>query len=140
MRHPTRNRALAALAALALVQLFHLLDVLRYADEAEFPAVLVDPLAVTGIGAATVAAVAVARNKPTGPQLTTAAGGAVAIGFLLYHGIPVDIGLNNPYWGPDSDGADAIRWISVLGAIGAGAIAAWYGRRMLHPEPAGPRF
>lgn len=128
MHNRIRYRALVALAALALVQLFHLLDVLRYAEGAEFPRVLLDPLAVTGIGSATGAWVATACNARIGPKLTIAAGTAVAAGFLIYHGLPVDIGVNNPYWGPDSHGADAVQWLSVLAVIATGATAAHCGR------------
>ncbi len=130
MHNRLRTHTLVALAALALVQLFHLLDVLRYADDAEFPAVLIDPLAISGIGAAIVASLTVATSRRHGAQLSIAAGGAVAIGFVLYHGIPVDLAVNNPYWGPDSDGADAIQWLSVLGAIAAGVTASSLGWQM----------
>lgn len=129
-----RMRSLIALAVLALVQAGHLLDVLRYADDAGFPAVLADPLAITGIGAATLALITVATRQRIGPLAAIAAGGGVAIGFLLYHGLPIDIGINNPYWGPDSEGADAIQWITVLGAITAGLWAAWLGRELLEED------
>lgn len=122
-----RRTLLFALAALALVQLAHLLDVLRYADEAEFPSVLLDPLALVGIGAATVAFVSVLRRWRTAREIAIAAGGGVAVGFTLYHGIPFDIGVNNPYWGGDAD-SDPIRWLTVLAAIAVGAWAVWLAR------------
>lgn len=114
-----RSTLLVALATLALIQLAHLLDVLRYADDATFPSVLADPLAIAGITAATVAIVAVARRWRHAHDVAITAGGTVAVGFTLYHGIPIDLGVNNPYWGPDGH-ADLIRWLTVLAAIAAG--------------------
>ena len=123
MTDRTRTRLLVALAALAVVQLAHLLDVLRYAEDAEFPSVLGDPLALTGIGMALAAFVAVLRGWRLARELAIAAGAGVAIGFTLYHGIPFDIGVNNPYWGADAD-SDLIRWLTVLAAIAVGAVVA----------------
>jgi len=50
--------------------------------------------------------------------------GLSTVGFVLYHGMPVDIGVTNPYWGPDAEVADAIQWATVLAAIAVGAWAA----------------
>lgn len=119
-RRPT---LLLALATLAAVQLAHLLDVLRYADDATFPSVLADPLAIVGITAASVASVAVARRWRHARNIAITAGGSVAVGFTLYHGIPIDLGVNNPYWGPDGH-ADLIRWLTVLAAIAVGGWSA----------------
>ncbi len=53
------------------------------------------------------------------------AGLGVGVGFLLYHGIPVDLGANNPYWGTPDANADAIMWASVIALILIGAWTAW---------------
>src|SRR5690348_8469554 len=98
----TRHRILVvALLVLALVQLAHLVDGLRYSPNASFPGVLSDPPAMFGVTAALISAIAVARRERIGPTLAIATGAAVAIGFTLYHGIPVRLRHNNPYWGPD---------------------------------------
>ncbi len=115
---------LVALLALALVQLAHLLDVFRYADHARWSSVLLDRPALFGIGAAAVAFIAVSRRERFARQLAAGAGGIVAVGFTLYHGIPFDLGVNNPYWGPDAD-ADLVRWLTVLAAIAVGGWTVW---------------
>jgi hypothetical protein len=119
-----RRTLLVALLALALVQLAHLLDVFRYADDAKLSSVLLDRQALFGIGAAAVAFVAVLRNERFARQLAAVAGGVVAVAFTLYHGIPFDLGVNNPYWGPNAH-ADLIRWLTVIAAIAVGVWTAW---------------
>lgn len=125
----TDKKLLIGTAALALVQLAHLLDVLRYADNAAFPAVLFDPLGVLGVGIAAAAFIAVAAKLEIGRTLALVAGATVAVGFTLYHGIPFDLGVNNPYWDTSGSQADAIQWLTVIGAIAIGASTAhtaWY--------------
>jgi hypothetical protein len=129
-----RRRLLLALLALAFAQLGHLLDVLRYARGAEFPSVLIDPAALFGIAAALVVFFAVLNQEPFARGLAIAAGASVAIGFTLYHGIPVRIGRNNPYWGPDGH-ADVIRWLTVLTAI----VIALYVVRLAYGMPLSQR-
>ncbi len=124
MAERSRTLLLVALVALALVQLAHLLDVMRYSHDAEFPSVLVDRQALIGIVAAIVAFLAVLTRAPRARELAMLAGGGVAVGFTLYHGIPFDLGVNNPYWGPDGN-ADLIRWLTVLAAIALGLSTVW---------------
>lgn len=118
-----RTKLVAATAALALTQIAHLFDVLRYDDSATIPELLTDPLALLGITIAGVAFVAVVTNSTHARAPAAFAGGFVAAGFLLYHGIPFDIGANNPYWGSGS--ADLIQWATVISAITAGAVTLW---------------
>lgn len=110
---------LLALVSLAIVQLGHLLDVLRYDPDASFPSVLENPRAFLGIGLAALAFIAVQMQWRVARGLALFAGGGVAIGFILYHGIPFDLGANNPYWGAHSH-ADLIRWLTVLATIAVG--------------------
>ncbi len=124
-----RTKLLAGTGALALVQLTHLLDVLRYSDTATFPRVLADPIALTGIGTATLAFAALAIHRPGGATLALVAGSAIALGFTLYHGLPFDLGVNNPYWGTGESSADLIQWSTVIGAI---AVGAWTARTAWH--------
>lgn len=120
-----RRKLLIGTAALAIVQFAHLLDVLRYGDDATFPAVLLDPLGVFGVGVAAAAFVAVAAELEVGRTLALVAGATVALGFTLYHGIPFDLGVNNPYWDASGSQADAIQWLTVIGAISIGAWIAY---------------
>jgi hypothetical protein len=122
MTMTTRTRLLTGAGLLVSVQIGHLLDVLRYADGVSLPEVLVNPLAWVGIGVALVAFLSAARGHRTARPLGVMAGLAVSVGFALYHGIPVDLGVNNPYWGPSGADADAIMWASVIALI---AIGAW---------------
>jgi hypothetical protein len=129
-RPNVRRRLMVGTAALAVLQVVHLLDVLRYDATASFPGVLADRQAVVGIGLASFAFVLLVVGHPAARVMTIAASVVVAAGFVLHHGIPVHIdGLTNPYWtSADGNRADWFRWATVLVliALGAGtAIAAW---------------
>lgn len=131
-RSSTRSTLLTATGGLALLQLVHLLDVLRYADDATFPGVLADPLAAIGIGLAVIAATALALRRPSARMWTIAASAGVAVGFLLHHGIPIDLGTNNPYFTlEDGNRADWFRWTTVVVLI---ALGAWTARAAWRSE------
>lgn len=132
-----RRRLLLGTGLLVAVQVGHLLDVLRYAEDVALVEVLVDPLAWVGIGIALTAFLAVAARHRAARRLAALAGAGVATGFLLYHGIPVDLGANNPYWGVPGADADAIMWASVLVLIAVGAWTAAIALRA--PEEPAPR-
>lgn len=125
----TRKRLLAATAALALIQLIHLIDVLRYAEDASFPGVLADPLAAIGIGLAIVAFAALVLGRRSARSWVIVASGAVALGFVLQHGIPVELGTNNPYFTLEGGNrADWFRWLTVIVLVALGswtALTAW---------------
>lgn len=134
-----RRRLLVGTAALAVLQLVHLLDVLRYDDTASFPGVLVDREAVVGIGLASVAFVLLVRRHPAARVMTIAASAVVALGFVLHHGIPVHLaGLTNPYWtSADGNRADWFRWTTVLVIIAVGGfvgMTAWRAPRDIFDE------
>jgi hypothetical protein len=114
-----RRTLLFALLALVLVQCAHLLDVFRYSDDAKVSSLLFERQGQFGVIAAVIAFIAVLRQERFARELAVAAGAIVAVGFTIYHGIPFDLGINNPYWGPDGD-ADLIRWLTVLAAIAVG--------------------
>lgn len=121
----TQTKLLSGTALLAIVQLAHLLDVLRYSETATFPSVLADPVAMTGIFTAAAAFLAVATRQIFGTTAALLAGAAISLGFTLYHGLPINLGLNNPYWGSSGSNADFIQWATVIAAI---AIGAWTAR------------
>ena len=54
--------------------------------------------------------------------MTVMASAIVAVGFVLHHGIPVQIdGVTNPYWtAADGNRADWFRWTTVLVIIAVG--------------------
>ena len=117
-----RRKLLVGTAALAALQLVHLLDVLRYDDTASFPGVLVDRQAIVGIGLASVAFVLLAVRHSAARVMTITASSIVALGFVLHHGIPVRFaGLTNPYWTSASGNrADWFRWTTVLVIVAVG--------------------
>jgi hypothetical protein len=134
-----RSRLLVGTAALAVLQLVHLLDVLRYDDTASFPAVLADRQAIIGIGLAGIAFALHVHRHPAARAMTITASAVVALGFVLHHGIPVHFaGLTNPYWtSADGNRADWFRWTTVLIIIAVGAVtgsAAWRARRDVFDE------
>lgn len=118
-----RTKLLVGTALLAVMQVAHLLDVLRYDETASFPALLADPLAVFGIGAATVAFIWTVQRRRTARAVALATGAAIAVGFVLVHGLPVELdGFNNPYWTKEEGNrADPVQWASVLVLVVLGA-------------------
>ena len=65
-------------------------------------------------------------------SLLTWTGVTVAVGFVLYHAIPISSPVTNPYVG-EPVGAPA--WIGVACAVAAGAWAAVEGFRSIDPSP-----
>lgn len=130
-----RAKLIAATAALTFTQVAHLLDVFRYDESATIAGVLTDPLALLGISIAGIALIAVVVGSNNAPGIATFAAAAVAAGFLLYHGIPFDLAVNNPYWGDST--ADFIQCATVIAAITAGASTCWLAPRTA--QRAGPK-
>jgi hypothetical protein len=100
------------LAALACLQLFHLIDDLRVDPTATLVSELVKPQAIAGVGGAILAIVLVSSGHRWGRPLAIAEASLVALGFILVHGIPVKSGPLHPYWGQGS--ADVIQWLGVV--------------------------
>ena len=120
-----RRRLLLGTGLLVVVQVGHLLDVVRYYEDATVIGALANPLGWVGIGVALAAFLTVAADHASARGMAMLAGLGVGVGFLLYHGIPVDLGANNPYWGTPDANADAIMWGSVIALI---LIGAWTAR------------
>lgn len=120
----SRARLLLGTLGLVATQIGHLLDVLRFADDASFPGVLADPLAAVGIGLAGAALVLLLARRRSGPTMAIAASVVVGGGFVVHHGIPVELGVNNPYWTLDGSRADGIQWATVVAIV---ALSAWTG-------------
>jgi FtsH-binding integral membrane protein len=124
-RMSLRQRLLLGTGLLVVVQVGHLLDVVRFYDDATIAGALANPLGWVGIGVALAAFLAVAADHSSARGMAMLAGLGVGVGFLLYHGIPVDLGANNPYWGTPDANADAIMWASVIALILIGVWTAW---------------
>jgi hypothetical protein len=77
---------------------------------------------------ASIAAVYGVRNdRPWGRRLLGLTGASVAVGFLLYHTLPIHSAVTNPYVGERSIGA--LQWAPVIAAILIGVWAAWESAR-----------
>jgi hypothetical protein len=81
---------------------------------------------------ASIAAVYGVRNdRPWGRRLLGLTGASVAVGFLLYHTLPIHSAVTNPYVGERSIGA--LQWAPVIAAILIGVWAAWESARDTSP-------
>ena len=116
----TGRRALALPAgALFVAQLVH--AAVPGPDEAGSSPVgpVVGLVLLAGSAAATLGA---AAGAGWARPLLRSTGWAVAVGFLLYHAVPVTSVLTFPYWGRPDVGP--VQWLPVLAAIAAGIWAA----------------
>jgi hypothetical protein len=123
-----RDRAVRALGALAALQLLHLLDELRTDEAADLASLLLRPQPIVGIGGALAALLLIRRGSPLGRTLALWLSAAVALGFLLSHGIPVESARTKPYWGDGS--ADAVQWLGVT-LVWAACVAVFVTARSL---------
>jgi hypothetical protein len=81
------------------------------------------PLGLLAIVANVVVLVGLRRRRSWAPTLAAVNGFGVAVGFLVYHGLPFHSWATNPYW----DAADAVDWLGVAVCVVAGAWCAWAG-------------
>lgn len=79
--------------------------------------------------AAIVATVAIVQHRDWGRRLLALTGAVVAVGFVLYHAIPVTGPLTNPYWGGDVEPVSGAAWATVVVSVAVGAWAAWEASR-----------
>lgn len=89
-------------------------------------------IGLVGLTATIVALVAALRRARSAPLLVGATGAAVAVGFVLYHGFPVDSAVTNSYW----QRGNAVDWAVVLVCIAVGAWCALEARRLASPAVA----
>ena len=132
-----RRHLLLGTSGLAVLQLVHLLDALRYSDDESVPGLLTSPAAVIGIGTVTVAFVLLLRSRPSARRWTIVAGGLIALGFVENHVVPAHLGGSNPYFTfEDGNRADWFRWLTVLALIALGSWTAWTAWRAGRTSPA----
>ena len=123
-----KDRTALALAALAALQLLHLLDDLRTDETADLAGIFLRPQPVIGIGGALAALILVRRDNPLGRTLALTVAGLVAFGFVLSHGFPEDTGPTHPYWGDGS--ADALQWLGFSLILATCAATATLARKL----------
>lgn len=115
----TSTRLQLALGALAALLIVHLLDGLRTDDDASFPAVLLSPQAMLGIGGSVAALVLERRRHAAARRLAAIVAGLIALGFVVVHGVPFASDRTEPYWGDGS--ADATQWVGLAAVLTAAA-------------------
>ena len=82
---------------------------------------LLGPIVGLGLLISSIAAlVGAAQGREWARRVLRTTGAIVAVGFLVYHAIPVKTPLNYPYWGDAT--ANVWQWTPVLAAM---AIGAW---------------
>jgi len=129
----TERRLFAAATALAVIQVVHAAIPAETESEG-----YVGP--VVGLGlliASIVAAVGAWQGRPWAPRLALVTGAFVAVGFTLYHAVPVHSPVTNPYPG---EPVGAASWLSVAASVAIGAWAAyegWRAERASQPAAAG---
>ena len=62
-------------------------------------------------------------GRPWAPALTGLTGASVAVGFLLYHALPITSPFTNPYW--DEPEIGIAQWAPVFACIGIGLWCAY---------------
>jgi hypothetical protein len=123
----TRNRLVAPAVALIAIQVIH--AAIPADTDAEGYAGLV--LGAISLVASIVALVGVRRGRDWARPLLGVTGASIAVGFVLYHALPIHGPFTNPYFGEDKIGL--LQWAPVIAAIAIGIWAAWEAFR---PEPA----
>ena len=83
-------------------------------------------LGAVALAASTAAFFGLRAAKPWARPLLGVTGAAVAVGFVLYHSLPIHSPFTNPYFG--TRGIGVLQWTPVVGAIAIGtwsAFEAW---------------
>jgi hypothetical protein len=111
----SQQRLMASAALLVAVQVVHAV----LPGSAEGGGSVVGPVGgVILLVAAVVAWVGAWQRRPWARLLLPWTGALVAVGFLLYHALPVRSPLTHPYWGRRDVGW--MQWLPVLAAIAVG--------------------
>ena len=80
-------------------------------------------LGLVALVASITALVGLRRGRPWARSLSGVTGISVAVGFVLYHALPIHSVLTNPYFGTDNIGL--LQWAPVIGAIAIGLWCGW---------------
>ena len=130
-----RRRLAVPLAALLATQAFHIAaTVANDGEPTAHHAGVGPPLHIAAVLATVGLLTWIRRRGPYGDVLTACAGAAVALAAVVYHLLPFETDVTNPFW----DGATRLQQVSVFAGIVAGA---WCVVRGLHtgPRPASAR-
>jgi hypothetical protein len=115
----TKSRLTWAAASLLAIQIIH--GAIPADTDAEgYVGLVVGALLVIG---SITALVGIRRDREWARPLLGITGAAVAIGFVLYHALPIHGPLTNPYFGEDHIGL--AQWTPVVLCVAIGAWSAW---------------
>jgi hypothetical protein len=114
-----RQRLYWAAVALVIIQVVH--GAIPAETDAEGYVGLIAGLVSLVAGLAAIYGLKLGRSWARTIAGTTGVG--VAVGFLLYHGLPITSSFTNPYWGEPEIGA--LQWAPVLACIGLGLWTAY---------------
>jgi len=110
------RRLVRAAGALVAIQVIHAAIPAKTTAEGYVGLVL----GAIALVASTAAFFGLRAGKPWARPLLGVTGASVAVGFVLYHALPIHSAFTNPYFGTRSIGA--LQWAPVIGAV---AIGAW---------------
>jgi hypothetical protein len=113
------SRIVPATAALIAIQVIH--AAIPAKTDAEGYVGLVAGL--FALVASVTALVGLVRHRPWARPLSGLTGISVAVGFVLYHALPIHSALTNPYFGTDNIGL--LQWAPVIGTIAIGLWCGW---------------
>lgn len=123
-----RNRLFTAAVLLAAVQVIH--GAVPTGREDTEGSILGPIVGLVLIVASIVAAVGIRRGREWAPRLLAGTGLFVAVGFTLYHAIPLKNWATNPYWGNDVEDVSLAAWATVVASVAVGLWAAWEATRV----------
>ena len=113
------SRIVPATAALIAIQVIH--AAIPAKTDAEGYTGLV--LGIIALIASIAALVGLRQDKSWARSLSGLTGVSVAIGFVLYHALPIHSYFTNPYFGTRNIGL--LQWAPVIGAIAIGLWCGW---------------
>jgi len=113
------RRLLRAAGALVAIQVIHAAIPAKTSSEGYVGLVL----GAFALGASVAAFVGLRNGKSWARPLLGLTGISVAVGFLLYHSLPIHSAVTNPYVGEKNIGA--LQWAPVIAAIAIGLWSAW---------------
>jgi hypothetical protein len=121
------SRLQAAAIALIAIQVIHAAIPAETSSEGYFGLIV----GAIALASSIAALVGIRSDKPWAVPLLGLTGISIAVGFLLYHALPIHSAVTNPY--VDEPKIGALQWAPVIAAIAIGLWAAWESFRSRTP-------
>jgi hypothetical protein len=122
------QRLQAAAVALIAIQVIHAAIPAETSSEGYFGLIL----GAIALASSIAALVGLRGGKSWATPLLGLTGASIAVGFLLYHALPIKSAFTNPY--VDEPEIGAVQWLPVIAAIAIGVWAAWESYRARTPK------